>query len=73
MAEHELVSEGTVRHLGSGELSEAIKGACTRSLADAWVWSRRSSGVDISPLVASTLALWACAGMPADMSDPVIY
>jgi hypothetical protein len=27
--------------------------------ADAWVWDRRKSGLDISPLVAVTLAAWA--------------
>ena len=45
------------------ELVEAIKGAGTRALGDGWCWSRKSSRVDISPLVASTLALWACAGL----------
>jgi hypothetical protein len=28
-------------------------------LSDAWAWSRKSSAVDISPLVSATLALWA--------------
>jgi hypothetical protein len=67
------VTEGTLRHLGSAELIAALKGASTRPLGDAWAWSRKSSAVDISPLVAATLALWAVAGMPADMDDPVIY
>ena len=40
------------------ELSAALVGATKRSLGDAWAWSRRNSSVDISPLVASTLALW---------------
>jgi hypothetical protein len=51
----------------------APKGASTRPLGDAWAWSRRSSLVDVSPLVASTLALWACTGMPEDLDDPHIY
>jgi hypothetical protein len=67
------VTEGMLRHLGSAEIVAALKGASTRPLGDAWAWSRRSSLVDISPLVASTLALWACAGMPEGLDDPHIY
>jgi hypothetical protein len=69
----DLVAEGGLRHLGSLELADAIKGASSRNLADGWVWSRKSSRTDISPLVAATLALWAAAGMPEDSSDPVIW
>lgn len=52
------VADGEVRHLGSGELRSAVKGASKRPLGDAWAWSRRHSAVDISPLVAVTEALW---------------
>jgi hypothetical protein len=51
------VDQGTVRHLGQGELTAAVRGAVARPLGDAWAWSRKSSKVDISPLVACTLAL----------------
>jgi hypothetical protein len=54
----DLVQDGKLRHLGSKEMKDALKGAATRPLGDAWAWSRKSSHVDISPLVASTLALW---------------
>ncbi len=54
------VNQETVRHLGTDELSAAVKGATKRPLGDAWAWARRSSTVDISPLVACTLAFWAC-------------
>jgi hypothetical protein len=54
----DLVEQGKLRHLGSKEMKDALKGAATRPLGDAWAWSRKSSNVDISPLVASTLALW---------------
>jgi hypothetical protein len=53
------VEQRAVRHLGTAELSAAIRGAVKRPLSDAWAWSRKSSVVDISPLVAGTLALWA--------------
>jgi hypothetical protein len=41
-----------------GELDSAIKGAAKRTLGEAWAWSRKSSDVDISPLVSVTLAFW---------------
>lgn len=52
------VAEQRVRHLGDTDLLTAIDGAVKRPLTDAWAWSRRNSSVDISPLVAATLALW---------------
>jgi phage terminase large subunit-like protein len=46
-------------HRSQTELNDAVKNAGTRPLADAWAWNRKTSKVDISPLVASTLALEA--------------
>ncbi len=54
----DLVTEGSLRHLGSLELRDAIRGAKTRPLGDSFAWSRKSSATDISALVAATLALW---------------
>jgi hypothetical protein len=56
-----VVVDGGLRHLGTGELRSAIKGAAKRPLGDAWAWSRKNSGVDITPLVVVTLAAWAAA------------
>jgi len=50
------VEKQSFRHLDQPSLSAALAGAKTRPLADAWAWNRRNSGVDISPLVAATLA-----------------
>jgi hypothetical protein len=55
----DLVEQGKLRHLGTSELRAAVKGAKTRELGDAWAWARSKSSVDISPLVAVTLAVWA--------------
>jgi hypothetical protein len=52
------VDERTLRHLGTPELVNALRGAAKRPLGEAWAWSRKSSAVDISPLVTVTLALW---------------
>jgi hypothetical protein len=53
------VGERNMRHLGQPELDNAIKGARARPLVDRWAWSRTKSTVNISPLVAATLALWS--------------
>lgn len=53
---HAIDNDG-VRHLDQPSLNAALEGASTRPLADAEAWSRRDSSVDISPLVAATLAL----------------
>ena len=55
----------TVRHIGQPMLASAIKGAAKRALGDAFAWSRRGSGVDISPLVAVTLAYFGFQKAPA--------
>lgn len=57
------VADGSLRHLGTPALRVAALGAKQRPMSDAWVWSRKSSTVDISPLVAATLARHA-AGAP---------
>lgn len=52
------VDEKGLRHLGGLDLRRAVKGATKRPLGDAWAWDRKNSTVDISPLVAGSLALW---------------
>ncbi|MGD0312497.1 MAG: terminase large subunit [Acidimicrobiales bacterium] len=61
---YDTVMEGHLHHLGQAELTAALDGAVKRSLGDAWAWSRRSSAVDICPLVAVTLALGGCIQHP---------
>ena len=55
----DVVGTRQLKHVGSLDLWNAIRGASTRPLSDRWAWSRKASSVDISPLVACTLALWA--------------
>lgn len=62
------VEERLVRHRGGLELNQAVQLAMTRPVGDSWVWARRTSSVDISPLVAVTLA-WAA--IMADTTTPV--
>lgn len=56
------VEQGALRHLGTAELAGAVAGAAVRPLGDAWAWARKRSSIDITPLVAVTLAAWALAG-----------
>ncbi len=56
---------GRLRHLDQPELNDAIRGAATRPLGDAWAWDRKKRSEDITPLTAATLALWAWAGKVA--------
>jgi hypothetical protein len=58
------VLENRLRHRGEAALTTAVDGADKRVVSDAWLWSRRASSVDISPLVAVTLARWAHATAP---------
>jgi hypothetical protein len=50
--------DGKLRHLGQPELEAALLGAAKRTVGDSWLWDRKNTSVDITPLVASTLALW---------------
>lgn len=60
------VTNETLRHRVDSVLRSAVIGAKDRPVGDAWLWSRVSSTVDISPLVAVTLA-WA--GVPETRSN----
>lgn len=45
-------------HRDQEPLTAAVRGAERRDLAGLWAWDRRNTTVDISPLVAATLAAW---------------
>jgi hypothetical protein len=53
------IETGRLRHIGQRALDVAVAGAAKSTFSrDSWVWSRAKSSVDISPLVAVTLAHW---------------
>lgn len=65
---YDLAMQGRFRHGPDLVLEKALAGAVKRDLGDgAWLWSRKNSTVDISPLVAVTIALWAAS----ETSKPV--
>ncbi len=53
------VKNGTIRHLGQTGLNRAVQSAQRRDVGKdgSWVWVEPSSGVDLGPLKAATLAL----------------
>lgn len=63
---YDAVEAGRLRHLGAKEMESAIRGCARRPLVDSWAWSRRASRVDISPLVAATIAVWRTFQPPAE-------
>lgn len=58
---YDAAMQGHLRHRDQAELNAALAGAKRRELGDAWAWARKNVSVDISPLVAATLALWGHA------------
>lgn len=67
------VVEKRVVHLGDAVLNAAVAGAKRRLVADAWLWDRRRSDVDLSPLVAVTLARWAHAATVVEVKEFFVY
>jgi hypothetical protein len=68
---YDAVEQERVWHLGTQELTAAVGGAVKRPLVDAWAWSRKNSNLDISPLVACTLALWRSEVGGVDLASNV--
>jgi len=60
-----------LRHLGASSLNAAAKGAVVRTAGDADLLGRRTSKVDITPLVAVTLALGGVPELTASAMDNV--
>lgn len=55
------------------ELDLAVAGATKRNLGDSWAWGRRQADVDISPLVALTLAVDAAVKPKSEDPGLVVY
>lgn len=50
------VKDRDLAHIGQTQLDGAVRGAEKRALGETWAWTRKGAAVDISPLVAATLA-----------------
>jgi hypothetical protein len=65
------VTDKTLRYPApQPELTGALNGAGIRPVGDSWAWSRKASDVDISPLVAGTLAQWGATHLTV---KPEVY
>ncbi|AZF97641.1 terminase [Arthrobacter phage AppleCider] len=53
------VRQGQVMHLDQEVLNLAASTAQTKPIADYWVWDRKRSPFDVSPLISITAAVWA--------------
>jgi phage terminase large subunit-like protein len=69
---YDACDQKTLRHLGTPEMTAAVAGAVKRRLGEAWGWSRKDTTVDISPLVAGTLALWGSATLKPKRTEPMV-
>ena len=54
----EAVLEQNVFHRGDPRLTTAVEGARQRPIGERWGWDRKTPTVDITLLVAASLALW---------------
>lgn len=57
-------NEGRLRHRGGAPIAVALAGAVRRDSGDQWSWSRTSSAVDITALVAATVAAHVAVASP---------
>jgi hypothetical protein len=67
-----LINEGVLKVRSHPAFDAARAGATQRPLGDSWAWGRRKSSVDISPLVAATLAVDAAVNRSED-AGLVVY
>jgi phage terminase large subunit-like protein len=67
------VMDRELRHRGQPLLSAAVDGVRRRPLGDAWLWSRQLASVDISPVVAVTLASWVARTVERPSGPPQIF
>lgn len=63
------VKQTDLVHRDEFALNAAVDGASRRAVGDSWKWSRRDSRVDISPLVAATVARFLWTGPPGQRRE----
>jgi len=68
---HVRVRPTVCQHCGRVPLTVAVEGATRLPVGDGWRWARKSTDVDISPLMAATLAVGLVAGIGGDMATSV--
>lgn len=59
-------------HRPAPVLDRAVTSGAARHSGDAWIFDRRNSPVDVSPLIACTAAIWLEAGR-FSVKDPQVH
>lgn len=67
------IVEGSTRHTGDPVLGGAVAGAARRPYGDGWVWGRRVSSCNITPLVAASLARWGFLTRADELAPDDVY
>ncbi len=67
---HNGLRDGSITHGHLGALEEAVEGAVTRSVGDLWRFDRMRSLVDVSPLIACSMA--GFTGYEAELLAPQV-
>jgi hypothetical protein len=67
------VTDRSIRHRGNPELDAAVGAAARRTVGEGWAWSRRLPAVDVSPLVAGSLALFGDRHRAPTPARPAVY
>jgi hypothetical protein len=67
------IGDKSIRHRGDPALDAAVAAAARRTVGDGWAWSRRLPTVDVSPLVAASLALYGDRHRPPAPGRPAVY
>jgi len=66
----DLVDNAGLSHLDQAALTTAVLGGLLRPVGDAFAWARKDVSVDITPLVAATLALHGAAATEPEAIEP---
>lgn len=68
---YDAVENGKLRHLDQRELNDAVRDTRLRDLAGGFAWDLRQPLGDITPLVATTVALWGFRTYGGDVTESV--
>jgi hypothetical protein len=63
---HDAATYARLSHRGDFRLTDAVHGATRRAIGESWAWQRRGR-VDITPLLAVTLARWGVVAVPEEL------
>lgn len=69
---YDLVRQGGLRHRGQDALTLAASTAQSKPISDYWLWDRKRSPFDVSPLIAVNAAVWALT-LPVEEQESSAY